>query len=72
MLKQFHCRNRAEIEYIELKREFDGFQISAEEEHRSPTSEFDQPIAKQKYFNETLVTQVRIPFFRSEFVIIRS
>lgn len=56
-------RKQAEIEYNELKRQVEELQIQIEQERKNPTSEYDESIAKQQYFNETLRTQVIVFFF---------
>lgn len=55
-------RKQAEIEYNELKRQVEELQMLIEQEHHNPTSEYDESITKQQYFNETLRTQV-VPNF---------
>lgn len=51
-------RNQAEIEYNELRNQLEALQLQIEHEQKHPTSEYDEAIAKQQYFNETLRAQV--------------
>lgn len=51
-------RKQAEMEYMELKKRVEELQMLIEQERRNPTSEYDESINKQKYFNETLRAQV--------------
>lgn len=46
------------MEYIELKKQIEQLQMLIEQERRNPTSEYDESITKQQYFNETMKTQV--------------
>lgn len=56
--KQNHFRRQAEMEYNELKKQVEELQLMIEQERKNPTSEYDESIAKQQYFNETLRAQV--------------
>lgn len=51
-------RRQAEIEYNELKKQVEELQMLIEQERHNPTSEYDESISKQQYFNETLRSQV--------------
>lgn len=57
---QFICRRQAEIEYNELKKQVEELQMLIQQQHQNPTSEYDESIEKQQYFNETLRAQVRL------------
>lgn len=46
------------MEYNELKKQYKQLQAQIEQEQQHPTSEYDESIAKQNYFNETLKAQV--------------
>lgn len=64
LLKLSHMyRKQAEIEYNELKKQVETLQLQIEQERKNPTSEYDESIAKQQYFNETLRAQVEFTFF---------
>lgn len=52
-------RNSAESEYNDLKMHLKQLQEQIEKEQQHPTSEYDESISKQSYFNETLKSQVR-------------
>lgn len=47
------------MEYNELKKQVEELQLMIEQERKNPTSEYDESIAKQQYFNETLREQVK-------------
>lgn len=47
------------MEYNELKKQVEELQLIIEQERKNPTSEYDESIAKQQYFNETLRAQVK-------------
>lgn len=51
------------MEYNELKKQVEALQLQIEQERQNPTSEYDESIAKQQYFNETLRTQVNFRHF---------
>lgn len=48
------------MEYNELKNQLEALQLQFEQEQQNPSSEYDEAIAKQQYFNETLRAQVAI------------
>lgn len=62
-------RKQAEMEYNELKNQVETLQLQIEQERKNPTSEYDESIAKQQYFNETLRSQVKFTFIHSHFRI---
>lgn len=49
-----------QCEYADLKRQMEEFTASVEEAQKNPVSKYDQLIAKQSYFNETLTKQVNV------------
>lgn len=51
------------MEYNELKKQLDELQLLIEQERKNPTSEYDESIHKQQYFNETLRAQVKLYTF---------
>lgn len=51
-------RKQAEMEYMELKKRVEELQMLIDQEQKNPTSEYDESINKQNYFNETLRAQV--------------
>lgn len=53
-----NCRKQAEIEYNELKKQVEQLQMIIEQQRKNPTSEYDESITKQQYFNDTMRTQV--------------
>lgn len=53
------------MEYSELKRQVEELQLLIEQERTKPTSEYDESIAKQQYFNEALRGQVKSSIFLS-------
>lgn len=52
------------MEYNELKNQLQALQLQIEQEQKNPSSEYDEAIAKQQYFNETLRAQVMYVFIR--------
>lgn len=44
---------------MELKKRVEELQMLIEQERKNPTSEYDESITKQQYFNETLRAQVK-------------
>lgn len=51
------------MEYNELKKQVEELQLIIEQERKNPTSEYDESIAKQQYFNETLRAQVKFYYW---------
>lgn len=53
-----HFRNLAKSEYNDLKINLKQLQAQIDEGQKHPTSEYDELISKQSYFNETLKSKV--------------
>lgn len=57
------------MEYMELKTQMEALQLQIEQERKNPTSEYDESIHKQHYFNETLREQVKFAHFLAYFCV---